>query len=240
MPGPVALVGAGAFLPPMAEFDAGLIRATGRRRPRVAIVPTAAAPEGEEAFLRTAALGVDHFRSLGAEVEAVLIRDRTDANDPAFAQAIGEADLIYVTAGRPAFLLDALAGSLAWESARSANERGAILAGCSAGAMALAGRQVDLRVRFGWPLRWRLGLDLAHGIGVIPSYDRRPEPFVAMLALRAPRDTTILGIDAGTAVVGRDGSWQVHGPARVTVWTGRRRERHRDGDVFRIGSQDDD
>ena len=41
MPGPVALVGAGEFLPAMADFDAGLLAATGRARPRVAILPTA-------------------------------------------------------------------------------------------------------------------------------------------------------------------------------------------------------
>ena len=35
MPGPVALVGAGEFLPAMADFDAGLLASTGRRRPRV-------------------------------------------------------------------------------------------------------------------------------------------------------------------------------------------------------------
>ena len=39
--GPVALVGAGEFLPPMAEFDLGLLAATGQPRPRVAILPTA-------------------------------------------------------------------------------------------------------------------------------------------------------------------------------------------------------
>ena len=33
MPGPVALVGAGEFLPSMAEFDQGLLASTGRSRP---------------------------------------------------------------------------------------------------------------------------------------------------------------------------------------------------------------
>jgi hypothetical protein len=43
-----------------------------------------------------------------------------------------------------------------------------------------------------------------------------------------------MGIDEETAAVGRDGAWQVHGRARVTVWRGRRRERFRAGEVFRL------
>ena len=80
MPGPVALVGALAFLPATSDFDAGLLRSTGRTRPRVVIVPTAAYPDGEEAFSRHAADGVAHFGALGAEVEPLMIHDR-DAHE---------------------------------------------------------------------------------------------------------------------------------------------------------------
>ena len=41
----------------------------------------------------------------------------------------------------------------------------------------------------------------------------------------APRGSVVLGIDEDTAVIGRDGAWQVYSAARVTVWRGRRRER---------------
>jgi hypothetical protein len=37
-----------------------------------------------------------------------------------------------------------------------------------------------------------------------------------------------------TALVGRDGVWQVHGRSRVTVWHGRRRDRYRAGDTFTL------
>ena len=50
MPGPVALVGAGEFLPATSALDAGLLAATGRSRPRVAILPTASYPDGETVF----------------------------------------------------------------------------------------------------------------------------------------------------------------------------------------------
>ena len=54
------------------------------------------------------------------------------------------------------------------------------------------------------------------------------------MALQVPRGVVVLGIDEDTAVVGRDGAWQVHGRARVTVWRGRHRERYRRGEAFRI------
>ena len=87
MPGPVALVGAGEFLPAMAEFDQGLLASTGRSRPRVVILPTASYPDGEDVFTHWAAMGVAHFGSLGGEVEPVLVRDRPGAEDAAAAQA---------------------------------------------------------------------------------------------------------------------------------------------------------
>ena len=135
MNGPVALVGADEFLPAMAALDAELLAATGRRRPRVAILPTASAPDGEETFRRWAAMGIEHFSGLGAETEAVLVRDRAEADDPANVQAVAEADLVYLSGGDPGHLLRALAGSAVWSAALDVHRRGGVLAGCSAGAM---------------------------------------------------------------------------------------------------------
>lgn len=234
MPGPVALVGAGEFLPAMSAFDADLLASTGRARPRVVILPTASYPDGEEVFQRWAALGVTHFGELGAEVEPVLVRDRAGADDPAAVQAIGEADLVYLSGGKPGHLRRTLAGSDVGRALIAAHERGAVLAGCSAGAMVLAGHAFDFRIRLlPWPLRWGRGLGFATGVSVVPHYDAWPEPLSALIALQAPRGSVVLGIDEETAVVGRDGSWQVHGAARVTVWRGRRRERFRAGEAFR-------
>jgi cyanophycinase len=235
MPGPVALVGAGEFLPEMAEFDSGLLASTGRVRPRVAILPTASYPDGEETFTRWATMGVAHFGELGAEVEPVMVRDRAGADDPGAAQAIGEADLIYLSGGKPSYLMGALDGTAVGRALADAHRRGALLAGCSAGAMALAGHAFDFRVRYApWPLRWRHGLGFVDGASVIPHYDAWPEPMTALIALQAPRGSLVLGIDEETAVVGRDGAWQVHGRSRVTVWRGRHRERYRAGEIFRI------
>ena len=235
MPGPVALVGAGEFLPAMADIDAGLLASTGVARPRVVVLPTASFPDGEDVFQRWASMGVAHFAGLGAEVEPVFVRDRAGADDPAAAQAVGEADLIYLSGGKPAHLRRALDGSAVGAAVLAAHQRGAVLAGCSAGAIVLAGHAFEFRVRLlPWPLRWGQGLGLARGVSVIPHYDAWPEPLSVLIALQAPRGSVVLGIDEETAVIGRDGGWQVQGASRVTVWRGHRRERFRAGESFRI------
>ena len=219
----------------MADVDIGLLAATGRPRPRVVVLPTASFPDGDSTFTRWAEMGVEHFSSLGAEVEPVLVRDRADADDAANAQAIGEADLIYLSGGQPGYLLATLDGTRVGRALWDASRSGSILAGCSAGAMALADRQFEFRRRrLPWPLRWRRGLGIVSGLAVIPHYDAWPEALCALMALQAPRGSAILGIDEDTAVIGRDGTWQVHGRARVTMWRGRHRERFRAGEVFRL------
>lgn len=219
----------------MADIDAGLLASTGVARPRVAVLPTASYPDGEDVFQRWASMGVAHFAALGAEVEPVLVRDRAGADDPAAAQAVGEADLIYLSGGKPGYLREALEGSLVGGALAAAHERGAVLAGCSAGAMILAGHVFDFRARLlPWPVRWGHGLGFVPDISVIPHYDAWPEPLSALIALQAPRGSVVVGVDEETAVIGRDGSWQVHGSSRVTVWRGRHREHFRAGETFRI------
>jgi cyanophycinase len=218
----------------MRDLDAALLATSGRARPRVAVLPTASFPDGEDVFVDWAMRGTDHFRDLGADVEPVMVRTREDADDPAAAQAIGEADLVYLSGGKPSYLLGVLDGSAVATAIVDAHQRGAVLAGCSAGAMVLADTTFDLRMRFApWPLRWRSALGLVPQAVVIPHYDAWPEPMSVLIALQSPRRSVVLGIDEDTALVGQDGSWQVHGASRVTVWRGRRRDRYRAGETIR-------
>lgn len=219
----------------MEALDRLLLAGIARTRPRVAIVPTASAPDGEIPFRAWAEMGRAHFSALGAEVETVLVRTVEDGFDTGALQAIGEADLVYLSGGKPQHLRAVLAGSPLGSAIHAAHARGAVVAGCSAGAMALAGLQIDLRRRMrALPIRWFPGAALVPGIAVLPHYDAWPETILAVMALQAPRGVTVIGIDEDTAMVGRDETWSVHGRGRITVWRGRHRERFRAGDTLRI------
>jgi len=237
MPGPIVLVGSGEFTVAMEEIDRDLLAATGRARPRVAIIPTASWPDGNASFLGWLEQGRAHFSGLGAEVEGVELRTREDAFDEACAQAIGEADLVYLSGGKPDHLLGALDGTPAGAALWAVHQRGGVVAGCSAGAMVLASHQPRVRgrrfVRF--PAGWRAALNLVQQTAVLPHYDAFPEVLAAAVVLLAPRGTVVLGVDEETAAVGLDGTWQVRGRGRVTVWRGRSRTRYRDGESFRLG-----
>jgi cyanophycinase len=236
VPGPIALLGSGEFSAAMLDLDRALLAATGRARPRVVALPTACWPEGESAFRSWIAQARAYFGELGAEVEPVEIRHRRDADDPAWAQAIGEADLVYLSGGRAGHLLAALRDTASGAALAGLHERGGAIAGCSAAATALVARQLRVSGRrfVRLPTGWNYALGLVAGTAVLPRYDASPEALLAAVALLAPRRTAVLGIDGETAAVETGGTWQVWGRGRVTVWQGRQRTRHRAGDTFRI------
>ena len=168
----------------------------------------------------------------------MLVRTVAEGHDGAALQAIGEADLVYLSGGHPAPVRGP-ARVAARGALTGAHARGAVVAGCSAGAMAIVGPRWTSGASPGCGCRCRsrsAGRSgcRSRGIAVLPHYDAWPEPFSALVALQAPRGSIVLGIDEDTAVVGRDGAWQVHGAGRVTVWRGRQRERFRRGEVFRL------
>jgi cyanophycinase len=107
--GPVALVGSGEFLPVMEPVDAELLR--GRAR-RAAIIPTAAALEGDERLAWWLELGRRHYEAMGVEPVPVPVRRRSEADDPALARLVTGAGLVYLSGGDPHHLADTLRGSL--------------------------------------------------------------------------------------------------------------------------------
>ncbi len=221
----------------MVTIDRDLLATIARSRPRVAILPTASAPKGEATFRAWADMGRSHFAALGAEVELIEVRTVRDGSDGAALQAIGEADLIYVSGGSPSHLRSVLTGSPLGDAIRAANLRGAAVAGCSAGSMAIAGWLAAFRLRaLPWPIRWSAGLDLLPECAVLPHYDAWPEALVALVALQAPPGVMVLGIDEDTAIIQRDGLCEVRGRGRVTVWQGRHRERFRRGESFLLAA----
>jgi cyanophycinase len=232
--GPLALVGSGEFLSGMVEVDAYVLGRLARERPRVAIVPTAAAEEGPASVDRWAEMGVRHFQALGAEPMPVLIGDRVEANDPGRARALGEADLIYFSGGDPAYLVQTLADTAAVTAIKGAYATGAALAGCSAGAMALAGSTLDFRASRTGPVRWLPGWGVAPALAVLPHFDRmlrNRSEWVDTLVAAAPAGITVVGIDEHTALLSVDDEWRVLGAGGVHVYSAGSSRAFVDGDA---------
>ena len=216
MPGPVALVGSGEYLPVMAGVEAALLKG---RPPRYVQLPTAAGQEGPESVGRWVRLGTEQARRLEVEAVPVLALDRASADDPALAAPIAGAGLVYLSGGSPAHLAESLRGTRVWAAVESAWRGGAALAGCSAGAMALVAWMADIRAPGGEP---RPGLGVVPGMLVVPHFDRFRRWMGAppeAVAARLPEGVVLIGIDEETAMVS-DGDdlrrWVVHG--RQAAW----------------------
>jgi len=198
--GPVALHGGGEFLPgdePFLRRIVGLAPARGGVV-RIAVVPTAAArgrpdlasEHGVTAFRRIAAeLGVS------VEVEAVQVVDGASAADPGLAERLVAATLIHLPGGDPDLIPTLYPGTAAWAAIQAAHGDGAVLAGASAGAMALAGRT------------WT-GRDVVPGLGIVPHVLVLPHAdagswprVLARYARLRPADMGLLGIGERTGVI---------------------------------------
>ena len=222
MNGLIALVGAGEYLPVMNEVDQHLLASvdTNGRTPRVACLPTAAGQEGDQSVNRWLRMGVEHFQALGAEVTPAPIIDRESADDPQWESALENADLIYFSGGNPMYLYETMQGSRAWNAAQKAWERGAVYAGCSAGAMILAQRVPNFRAA---GLTSMDAFQIVPAAFVIPHFDRMRGLWSAYLfgiRRQLKEDQFILGVDENTALVGTlNGTWQVMGSSQAHIIT---------------------
>lgn len=220
MPGPVALVGSGEYLPVMAGVEGALLEG---RPPRYVQLPTAAGQEGPESVGRWVRLGAEQAGRLGVEAVPVTAVDRASADDPAVAAPIEGAGLVYLSGGSPAYLAETLRGTRVWSAIVDEWQRGAALAGCSAGAMALTSWVPDIRRP---DARAREGLGVVRAMRVLPHFDRLRAWAPGMadsMAEDLPPGCVLVGIDEETAIVS-DGSrldrWVVHGRQSAWVYSG--------------------
>ena len=214
-PGPVALVGSGEYLPVMQEVEAALIAG---RPPRYVQLPTAAGLEGSASVSRWVALGVEQAARLGVEAVPVMVLDRDGADDPANAEQVAGAGLIYLSGGNPTHVANSLRGTRVWAAIAAEWRAGAALAGCSAGAMALTSWVPNFRRPTG---RAASGLGLVPSLRVIPHFDRMRHWVPGLThwaAARLPAGVTLVGIEEDTAIVSEDpglARWAVRGRQRA-------------------------
>jgi len=237
MNGLLALAGSGEYLPVMEEIDRRLLASLhlNGRKPRVICLPTAAGREGDASVNRWSHMGVAHFEKLGAEALALPIIDRESADDPQWESALESADLIYFSGGDPGYLYETLNGSRAWNAAMRAWQRGAIYAGCSAGAMILAQRIPRFRLT-----QTQTGFGILPAKFIIPHFDAIPaifKPLAAALRRQLAEGERMLGIDEETALVGRlGGEWQVMGQSRVHVFTKKGEQLYEHGQTLQLSA----
>ena len=232
VPGAIALVGSGEYLDAMNTTDTYLLETLGgASNARVALLPTASGLEvGGPTYWNN--LGLDHFHALGVQdVRATEIIDRTRAADPAQLALLRDANFFYFSGGNPQHIIETLRYSPAWEIIQAAYERGAVLAGCSAGAMALSGSTISIRsVMTGQTSEWTSALGIVPHLVVFPHFDRMAnfmnQDLFQQLLATLPKDHIVLGIEEDTALVRLGFSpdnvtsqWQVMGRQNVNVFT---------------------
>jgi cyanophycinase len=217
----------------MADIEAGLLAG---RPPRYVQLATAAAPDGPAVVARWHSLGRAQAERLGVEAVIVAVNDRADANDPALSAHIAGAGLVYLSGGHPAYLADTLRDTVVWTAILDAWHGGASLAGCSAGAMALASWVPSLRDP---RQEGTIGLGLLPHLRVIPHFDtfaaRAPNRMAGLLRSDDPA-VTVIGLDEETALVGGPRDWVVQGQRSAWRLTPEGRQQLPSGTAITIGT----
>jgi cyanophycinase len=224
----IGLVGSGEFTPAMADIDREVLASIGPKA-AVIILPTAAAGENPEDW---ATRGVEHFLRLGARSIALMVLERSHAEEADNVRMMERADLLYISGGKPARLLAALEGSPLWQGFLLARRRGAWLLGSSAGAMALGDWTLVHRPEDGdgTPTLWMPGLGMLQGMAVVPHFDAWAE--AEDLTAEICDSCSVFGIDEDTAVLLERGRARVAGAGRARLIRGSRREEFMPGESF--------
>jgi cyanophycinase len=197
----------------MSALDKHLLQLAGGADAPVRILPAAAAPDNNHQ--RAGENGLRWFKSLGAtDVEVTYVIDHASANDPALAESLRKARLVYLLGGFPGHLAQTLFESLAWEAIQFAHAGGAVLAGSSAGAMILCQDYYDPYVD-----EFRRGLDLLPNTCLIPHHASAASRWLPRLREQFP-GALLLGVDECTALL-REGvstQWTVHGSGSAALY----------------------
>ena len=199
-PGPLILVGGAEFTPGNEEQDELFVRAAAVGS--AFAVPTAAARQRPDLAFRQAS-------------EWVL--SKTDASLPTLADLASSGSGFYLVGGDPGLTVDVLRGSKVWDAIASAWRNGAVVAGSSAGAMALCDWSlVHARTKGDRNRRFKDALGLVRGVVLAPHFDGFGASWVDSVK-QTGRDVTMLGLDERTAAVFEGDEWRALGPGRVTV-----------------------
>ena len=208
--GPLALVGGNELTPGNEPVDDVLVRAVGGGPAYV--LATAAARQRPELAV---ANGIRWFGGLGLEVEELPAIRRSDVTSETNATRAAAGRFFYLVGGDPGVVPRTLAGTPVWDAIVGAWRAGAVLAGSSAGAMALCEwTLVRQRMPGDDRRRYLPALGLVPGVAFLPHFETFGHRWVDSAAER--EDIVLLGVDERTAAVW-DGGWRALGAGAVTV-----------------------
>jgi len=209
----IVLEGGAEFNGRMAVPDRLAIELAGGPAARICILPTAAAPDNNHR--RAGRNGVNWFKHLGAvDVVSLPLIDTPSANSPAIVEALSQAGLIYVLGGFPRYLAQTLKQSRSWQAILSARQKGAVIAGSSAGAMVLCEYYYDPGSE-----QVMEGLRLIGGICLLPHHDTFGQRWVKRLRGLLP-NIVLLGIDEETGIICNTSErhGRVYGKGKITLY----------------------
>jgi cyanophycinase len=232
-----ALLGSGEFEPWNAPVDAWLTEREDAPGPRVLVIPTACAMEGDAMFDRWAAKGLDHYGTLGIPAEVLPLKTREDASRDDLIASLEGAAAAYFSGGNPAYLAGVLMETPFWRALCEAMGRGLAYAGCSAGVACLGERAPDSERRVFDDELWRPGL------GVFPNCSFGPHWDALDFHVPGLRDFIVasvspghrlVAIDEDTAMMGDGIRWQLAGTGSVRVLAEGRWTEHPPGSRFEL------
>jgi cyanophycinase-like exopeptidase len=203
--GAIGLLSSEEFTHHTDPFARALLEAGG---PHVGIL-LAADPEAAEAVGRVAEAC---YRGLGARPVVLDVLRR----EHAVASALPDCDVLFLAGGDPAHLLPALRDTPFWGAVADRWRAGMVLAGASAGAMALCRHCLVPRPGHDKPTVWDRGLGPLERFGLAVHAATRPAEWVAGVAASAP--VPVVAIDDATGVLlAPGGAPRVIGPGRAWV-----------------------
>lgn len=221
LPGPVMLIGGAEDKRHDKVILSRFVELAGGSAGRIAVISTASTL-GDRA--------TEHYRALFGELGATgtsglrpLVRE--EANDPKAAAALDGATGVFLTGGNQVRLISVVAGTRLADAMFRARDRGAVIAGTSAGASASATHMVA----FGRPgatpkhrmVQISAGLGLVERVIVDQHFEERGRLGRLLAAVALSPALIGVGLDEDTAaVVFGDGVLEVIGRGAVTIVDG--------------------
>ena len=207
------------------------VRLAGGPASEIVVVSTAS-----ELGNRTTEVYREIFTELGAgSVTGLNPQERQEAEDPGVTEALARATGAFLTGGNQLRLTSVVAGTRLDSGLHLARDRGAVVAGTSAGASALAAYMLAFGESGASP---RHGIvQLAAGLGLVPGtvvdqhFEERTRLGRLLAAIAQSPSLVGLGLDEDTAAIVRpDRTMEVVGRGAVTVVDGS----HMQTDAYRL------